>query len=109
MGAGTSVAAARADIGSLTVTVPDWQQVKSIFHGAIDVPVEERTAYLAERCAGDAALQGEVESLLASHQDSEGFLESTAVAEAAQILERDLGRQWIGRLIGPYELVAELG
>jgi len=91
------------------VTVPDWQQVKSIFHGAIDMPAEERTAYLQEACAGDAALRGEVESLLASHQDSEGFLESTAVAEAAQMLERDLGRRWIGRLVGPYELVAEIG
>ena len=67
------------------MTVPDWQQVKSIFHGAIDMPAEERTAYLQEACAGDAALRGEVESLLASHQDSEGFLESTAVAEAARL------------------------
>jgi eukaryotic-like serine/threonine-protein kinase len=103
------LAAARADVGDLTVTLPDWRQVKTIFNVAVDLPARDRTAYLQEACAGDALLKDEVESLLASHENVEGFLEGTAVAEAAGHLERDLSSRWIGRRIGPYELVAELG
>lgn len=87
----------------------DWLLVKGIFNAAVDLPSRERTAYLQEACAGDALLRREVESLLAAHDASEGFLESTAVAEAASLLEKDLSNRWIGRRIGPYELVAELG
>ena len=91
------------------MTLPDWSQVKTLFNVAVDLPARDRTAYLQEACGGDALLKDEVESLLASHQNAEGFLEGTAVAEAAGHLERDLSRRWIGRRIGPYELVAELG
>jgi serine/threonine protein kinase len=87
----------------------DWQQVKSIFNVAVDLTPGERSAYLQEACAGNLVLKREVESLLASHEQTEGFLENTAVAEAASLLERDLSRRWIGRRIGPYELTGELG
>ena len=91
------------------MTTPDWQRVKGIFNVAVDLKSRERTAYLQAACAGDLPLRREVESLLAAHDDSGGFLESTAVAEAANRLEKDLSRRWIGRRIGPYELVGELG
>ena len=91
------------------MTTPDWQQVKSIFNVAVDLASGDRSAYLQEACRGDLVLKREVESLLASHEHTEGFLESTAVAEAASVLERDLSRRWIGRRIGPYELIEELG
>ena len=91
------------------MTTPDWQQVKSIFNVAVDMASGQRSAYLQEACHGNLVLKREVESLLASHDDTEGFLESTAVAEAASLLERDLSRRWIGRRVGPYELVEEIG
>jgi len=91
------------------VTTPDWQRVKSIFNDAVDLTSRKRTAYLREACAGDLLLQGEVESLLASHDKSEGFLETTAVAKAARLVDKELTNRWIGRRIGPYQLVAELG
>jgi eukaryotic-like serine/threonine-protein kinase len=91
------------------MTVADWQRVKTIFNGAVDLRAEERTAYLHEACGDDAALQGEVESLLASHEDAEGFLDSTAVAHAASLFIEDQTRQWLGRRIGPYVLVEEIG
>jgi len=100
--------AARARLG-IDVTTPDWQRVKRIFNAAVDLAPRERTAYLQEACAGDLLLRGEVESLLASHDDSEGFLEGTAIAKAASLLDRDLTNRWIGRRIGPYELVGALG
>jgi serine/threonine protein kinase len=89
--------------------MPDWQRVKDVFNNAVDLIARERPAYLEEACAGNVLLRREVESLLASHDDSEGFLESTAVVEAARLLEKDLSNRWIGRRIGPYELSGELG
>ena len=109
MGVGASLAEARTGVGNSNVTTPDWQQVKSIFNGAVDLTSGDRSAYLEEACAGNLVLRQEVESLLASHDHTEGFLESTAVAEAADLLERDLSKKWIGRRVGPYELVSELG
>ena len=82
------------------MTVADWQRVKTIFNMAVDLAAEERTAYLHEVCDGDVALQGEVESLLASHEVADGFLENTAVVQAARLLDEDQTRQWIGRRIG---------
>lgn len=91
------------------MTVADWQRVKTIFNMAVDLAAEQRTAYLHEACEGDAVLQGEVESLLASHEVTDGFLENTAVVQAARLFEEDQTRQWIGRRIGPYALVEEIG
>ena len=91
------------------MTSPDWQRVKEIFNAAVELGELERAAYLQRACAGDAPLRGEVESLLASHQGADGFLESAAVTEAAGLLEEDLTGKWLGRRIGSYVLLAELG
>src|SRR5437660_2059732 len=70
----------------------------------------DRPAFLSRACAGDELLRNEVQSLLAAHEGAEGFLESAAVTEAAAgLFEQDLASQWIGRRIGPYQVVAELG
>jgi serine/threonine protein kinase len=91
------------------VTAPDWQRVKTIFNAAVEIAERDRPAYVRHACGGDEQLRGEVESLLASHRQADGFLEGTAVAEAAGHLEQDLASRWIGRRMGPYVLVAELG
>jgi non-specific serine/threonine protein kinase/serine/threonine-protein kinase len=47
------------------------QQIRQIFERAQDYEPGQRSGYLAEACAGDAALLSEIESLLASHQESQ--------------------------------------
>jgi len=91
------------------MTAPDWERVKEIFTAATEMAEAERAAYLRRACAGDAPLQGEVESLIASHQSAGGFLEDAAVTEAAGLVERELTEQWIGRRVGAYVLIEELG
>ena len=49
------------------MTPERFQQVKDVFGAALDVEEPARTAWVAERCAGDAELRAEVESLLAAH------------------------------------------
>ncbi len=47
-----------------------WQRVKATFAQVVEQPAERRAALLAELCAGDDALQREVASLLAAHEDT---------------------------------------
>ena len=47
------------------MTPERWQRVSELYEAVLDRPAEERGAFLAELCAGDTALRGEVESLLA--------------------------------------------
>src|SRR3954463_15161150 len=46
-------------------------RAKDLFLAALARPATERAAFLAEVCAGDAALRREVESLLTFHDDAE--------------------------------------
>ena len=56
---------------------PDrWQQVKELFQKALERDGDEREAFLAEVCADDTTLRVELESLLAAHEASDGFLGS---------------------------------
>ena len=48
------------------------QRAKDLFLAALERPAADRPAFLAEACAGDAALRQEVESLLAFHDEPEG-------------------------------------
>ena len=88
---------------------PDrYQQVKQIFYDVIDVEPSARAAYLAEACAGDEALQREVESLLASHDDAGEFIEAPAAAALTQSDEEEFASA-VGQRIGPYQVLREIG
>jgi len=66
---------------------PDrWRAVERLYHQALEHPAGERGAFLEGACAGDDALRGVVESLLAVHGRAEGFLETPAVELAAPAL-----------------------
>jgi hypothetical protein len=54
------------------VTSERWSRVKAIVHAALERPPAERRPFVERACAADAALRGEVSSLLA-HED-ETFL-----------------------------------
>lgn len=63
---------------------PDrWQQVERLYHAALARPAEERAVFLAEACAGDEALQREIESLLAHPATTERFLVTPAAQAVA--------------------------
>jgi hypothetical protein len=49
-------------------------RIESLYHAARLRPVDERAAFLAEACDGDADLRREVESLLAEYAATSGFL-----------------------------------
>jgi non-specific serine/threonine protein kinase/serine/threonine-protein kinase len=87
------------------MTPERWAQVKRLMQAALDVPEAERGVWLETAAGGDAALRGEVESLLAAHRDASGFLDGPAPLPepaASACLQP-------GERIGPYRIVQSIG
>ena len=55
-----------------------WADAKRIFSEALDLPLEQRDAFVASACGEAKALLAEVQSLLSWHEQSTGFLEQPA-------------------------------
>jgi len=68
------------------MTPERWQQIKELFHGALVCEPAEREEFLVAKCAGDKPLRTEVESLLSSLEEDEGFIEAPAGDLAAELL-----------------------
>ncbi|MGH9883055.1 MAG: protein kinase domain-containing protein, partial [Pyrinomonadaceae bacterium] len=86
-----------------------WQQVEIVLQEALDLPPEDRAAYLDEACVGDDELRREAASLINAHDQAGDFIEDPAVAKDARVLAHDLPDMNIGRVIGAYRIVERLG
>jgi len=82
------------------MTKAEWDRVKTLFHEVLRVAAEERSAFLDERCKGDVHLRGQVDGLIAAHEDAGGFLGSPA---------RLAGEETPGTIIGRYKLQEKIG
>ena len=91
------------------MTPERWQSVKELFEYALERAPEERSAFLEQACDGDESLRGEVQSLLASYEEGESFMEKPAVASAAESLAGSRSESLIGQTIGHYQVVREIG
>jgi eukaryotic-like serine/threonine-protein kinase len=81
------------------VTPERWQQVRAALHEALELDLESRSAFLAAIGANDGDLRGEVESLIAAHDGAgDTFMSSPPAADTR-----------LGRRVGPYQLVEEIG
>ena len=95
---------------------PDrWRKIKRLYHSALNVPGDQRDAFLKRECCEDELLRADVESLL-SHEDSaEEFIESPAFDVAARLMAKDnLGRHLsdelaIGSKVSRFRLLERLG
>ncbi len=86
-----------------------WQQVKEVFEGALECQGSARTDFLDRVCAGDVTLRAEVESLLRSFQEADSFMESPAVAGAAESLVGEQKKLAAGQLVKHYQVIAPIG
>jgi serine/threonine protein kinase len=90
-------------------TPADWERVRTLFHRALELPAEKRAAYLRHQ-TGDDETYREVESLLTSHDDADGFLSDPpgqVVVEADAPLA--VSRFPPGVRLGAFEIVGPLG
>src|SRR5262245_55185369 len=90
------------------MTREEWRRIKQIAHDALGRP-----AYVEAQCDGDTALCGEVLSLVESADRAEHLFETPAFTTAGLLTalgEADsLQPSFIGRRIGAYRIVSELG
>jgi serine/threonine protein kinase len=87
-----------------------WKQVREILETAIPLPAAEREAYIRRVCVNDPQLRSEVESLLSSHEQAgDVFLEKPAVDLNAVLQQPDSESGWVGRRIGVYRIVEQIG
>ena len=68
----------------------------------------QRAAFLAQACAGDDNLRGEVEELLAADAAENSFFDSPALEVAAQIFAHEQGAI-TGQKLGNYLVLSQLG
>lgn len=92
----------------MTVEPGRWQKIKDTFAAALELEESARGAFLEQACSGDAELLREVQSLLESHINSGDFIERSALEETFGFEPRFV-RSWIGRRVGVYRIVAEIG
>ena len=90
-----------------------WKQVDDLLQSALVVPSDRRDEFLRQACAGDAALEQEVRSLLTSHRNVDGFLKGPAIRVAAQTIAlaeaREAGDSVLGQTISHYRILRKLG
>ena len=88
------------------MTPERWQQVKDIFNSAIAYAPEERSSFISRACSGDEELRSEVESLIASHEQSGNFIDQPAFEVAASLLAGERAELTPGYSIASYEVIS---
>ncbi len=88
------------------MTPERWQQVKEIFNSALMYRPEDRGPFISQACSGDENLRSEVESLIASHEQSGSFIDQPAFEMAASMLAGERAELMPGQTIGSYEVLS---
>jgi serine/threonine protein kinase/tetratricopeptide (TPR) repeat protein len=84
--------------------------VTKVLQSVIELPVEEREAFLAETCAEDPALRSEVEALLLARHKAENGAEARPDPEVVTATEEKCRpATLVGRHIGPYRIERQIG
>ena len=91
------------------MTPERYRQVGELFHAALEIEADKRSAFLDRACEGDPALRREVESLIASSEQSPDFIGASAFAVAAKTLAKDESASLIGRTLGRYRIISLIG
>jgi serine/threonine protein kinase len=91
-----------------------WIRIRDLFELAVELPPEERSAFVDRNCGDDSALRDELNSLLISDvahakgARSRGPL-TGAIGAAVESSTRSRREEILGSTIGPYRLTSILG
>jgi serine/threonine-protein kinase len=81
---------------------------REIFEAALEMPPEERRAYLDGACGENTALRQRLRALLGKHDHAGSFLEKPAVDVRATVDEQPISER-PGTIIGSYKLLEQIG
>ena len=91
------------------MTDEKWQKVREIFDFALRQKPEERSDFVIEACGGDKSLRAEVESLLSLLGSAESFMETSAIARGADVIEAETNKLETEKCFGHYEIIEQIG
>src|SRR3954468_11473739 len=83
-----------------------WQNVKEVFLAALEKDAESRAKFLDEICEKDLEMREEIESLLASHEEIEDFIEKP-VFQVGEVFTN--GSNHTEKHFGNYKIIREIG
>jgi serine/threonine protein kinase len=86
-----------------------WARVKELFEAAADLAPNERASLLSDECDGDDALRREVESLLNSDAQTDGFIEQPVLEIPRDLFSEATEESFVGRHFGAYQIIREIG
>jgi serine/threonine protein kinase/tetratricopeptide (TPR) repeat protein len=84
------------------------RSAKQIFVEAVELPADQRAAFLEAHCGDDPALRGQVEALLAADERAGHFL-AGPTSDPDRVNVALVGPQATPERIGPYRILEELG
>src|SRR2546422_5434533 len=90
---------------------PEWyEQIGELYHAALELAPEERTAFLDKACGVNAALQREVVSLIEAHECAGDFIASPALEAASELFDdQEPPLLAKGHSISHYQVLSLLG
>jgi serine/threonine-protein kinase len=86
-----------------------WARLKELFFIASEMSRAGQEELLAELAPGEPEIAARLSRLLAAHERTGGFVENALSREADSMLTDAAASAWIGRRVGPYEIVRLLG
>ncbi len=88
----------------------NWQKVKAIFDLAVEIAPDARSSFLNNACTNDGELRRKVETLLASSDEAESFMETPFAGEIAElILDTPANQLKNGQIFNHYKIVQKIG
>jgi len=91
------------------MTTPRWQQVRELFHAALERPQDQRESYIESQTDGREDVAIEVRSLLALAESDSRFLEPPSHSAAPLLVAPAEPDEIIGRTIAGYRIKRILG
>jgi serine/threonine protein kinase len=87
------------------------EQLKDLFHAAVELASSDRETFLKRNCAGDDGLHRELSALLSAHEAAGNFIDSPALIDIGLVSQAEDPdpTALIGRRLGSYEIVREIG
>src|SRR5215510_13855900 len=90
-----------------------YQQVGQLYHAALGFETDERASFLVGACGDDDELRHEVESLLQSREQADGFIAGKVAGVVAEMAEQrqnsSQAASLIGRSLSHYQVQSLLG
>ncbi|PYS98896.1 MAG: hypothetical protein DMF63_12510, partial [Acidobacteria bacterium] len=86
-----------------------WKKVKELFDAVVELEPDERARYLDRACESDSGLRSDVDKLLSSFQDSDGFLEEPASNHVASAILESKAMLKPGDRFAHYKILRQIG